>query len=359
MNDLQKIKCSLVRGGTSKGAFFLKENLPKEVSDDKTKLFELMLKVIGSPDPKQIDGIGGGTFVTSKVAIVSPSDREDIDVDYKFLQVMVSEAVVDDKPTCGNILSGVGVFALENGLVPIGDPTTKVTIYDINTGATIIQHIPTPNKIITYKGDFSIAGVLNTSAPIDINFFNIAGGKTGSYLPTGNVIDNFDGIESTCLDVSMPVVFLRAEDVGVTGYEDAPTLDGNTKLFETLFSIREQASIAMGLGSAKDSVIPKIAIIGTPKQGGDINIRYFTPANCHTAIALSAGFCLSTGCFIPGTLMHQIYPQTLKTGSFTVNIENPSGITPISVHFPHNDITSVEGATSRTARILFDGFVYI
>lgn len=354
MNDLKKIKCMLFRGGTSKGAFFLANDLPTDIKERDA----LLLKIMGSPDHKQIDGIGGAAFVTSKVAILNRSHIEGIDVDYKFVQVMVDEPIVDDKPTCGNILTAVGVFAIERGLVTIEDGVTSVNIYDINTGATITQTIQTPNRCISYKGDTSITGVPGTAAPVDMFFRNISGGKTGSYLPTKHPIDLIDGIEVTCLDVSMPIVFVRATDVGISGYETPGDLDQNKELFEKLINIREKASLIMGLGPAKGNVIPKIVVISPPQKDGDISIRYFTPLSCHPSVAVSGGFCISVGCFIEGTLMNQINPLKLAVDDFTVKIENPSGTTPISVSFPSLDISEVRGKTTRTARLLFDGEVY-
>jgi len=355
MNDLKKIKCMLLRGGTSKGAFFLTNDLP---SDLKLR-DELLLKIMGSPDPKQIDGIGGATFVTSKVAIVSRSKKEGIDIDYKFIQVMVNEPIVDDKPTCGNILSGVGVFAIERGLVNIQDGQTPVEIYDINTGATISQVIQTPNRSIQYKGNTNITGVPGTAAPIEMYFKNITGSKTGCYLPTKNPIDIIDGIEVTCLDISMPIVFVKAEDVGISGYEMPDKLDNNEVLFKKLIRIREQASLVMGLGSAIGNVIPKIVVISPPKNDGDINIRYFTPLSCHPSVAVSGGFCISVGCFIKGTLLNQINPKKFSVGNYTIKIENPAGTTPISVNFPSLDINKVCGKTIRTAALLFEGIVCV
>lgn len=355
MNDLNRIKCMMYRAGTSKGAYFLDKDLPS----NKEERHNLLLRIMGSPDIRQIDGIGGATSVTTKVAIISPSKRAGIDIDYKFIQVMVNEPIVDDKPTCGNILTAVGVFALERGLVNIEETETLVNIYDVNTGATITQTIKTPNRCITYKGDMQIAGVPGTAAPIDLFFKNITGGKTGSYLPTKNTIDIFHGVEATCLDISMPVVFVRAVDMGITGYETPEELDSNNNLFEKLELIREEASQAMGLGSCKGNVIPKIAAVSAAKFDGDMNIRYFTPTTAHPAIAVSAGFCIAVGSFIKGTLLNQINPQELTLGSHIVKIENPSGTTQVGVNFPTLDISEVEGMTTRTARLLFEGEVYV
>jgi 2-methylaconitate cis-trans-isomerase PrpF len=355
MNDLKRIKCTMYRAGTSKGAYFLENDLPKNTEER----HNLLLKIMGSPDVRQIDGIGGATSVTTKVAIISPSKREGIDVDYKFIQVMVDEPIVDDKPTCGNILTAVGVFALERGLANIEDGETTVNIYDINTGAIISQTIKTPNRYISYKGDLEIAGVPGTASPIELFFKNISGGKTGSYLPTRNSIDIFNEIEVTCLDISMPVVFARASDMGISGYETPQELDDNKELFKKLESIREEASQAMGLGSCKGNVIPKIAVISPSIKGGDINIRYFTPTTAHPAIAVSAGFCIAVGSYIKGTLLNEINNKGLKIGTHLVKIENPSGITEVGINFPSLDINEVEGMTTRTARLLFDGEVYV
>lgn len=354
MNDLKKIRCMLFRSGTSKGAYFLENDLPI----NKEERHSLLLKIMGSPDIKQIDGIGGATSVTTKIAVVSVSKREGIDLDYKFIQVGVDEPSVDDKPTCGNILSAIGSFGLERGLVNIEDGETTVNIYDVNTGAKITATVQTPNRCITYRGDTSIAGVPGTAAPINLFFQNIAGGKTGHYLPTGNKIDIFNGVEATCLDISMPVVFVRAVDMGITGYETPVELDNNRDFFEKLECIREEASHKMGLGSAKGNVIPKIAALSSAQNNGDISIRYFTPASAHQAIAVSAGFCISIGSFIEGTLLHELNPKDLKEGEYVVNIENPSGTTAVGVNFPSLDINDVQGKTVRTARLLFNGEVY-
>lgn len=355
MNDLKKIKCMLYRSGTSKGAYFLDNDLPK----DKDERANLILRIMGSPDIRQIDGIGGATSVTTKVAIVSVSKREGIDLDYKFIQPSISEMVVDDKPTCGNILTAIGVFGLERGLVSIEDGQTVVNVYDVNTGATIAQTIQTPNRTIQYHGDMSIAGVAGTAAPIEMFFQNITGGKTGHYLPTGNKFDIFNGIKTTCLDISMPVVFINAKDMEITGYETPEQLDSNRKLFENLEDIREQASHKMGLGSAKGNVIPKIAVVSPSQKDGDINIRYFTPTTAHPALAVSAGFCVATGSFIKGTLLNALNPKEFEEGDYNVKIETPSGTVDVGVNFPTKNIKDVEGKTTRTARLLFEGEVYV
>lgn len=354
-NDLKRINCTLYRSGTSKGAYFLENDLPK----DKEERHDLILKIMGSPDIRQIDGIGAATSVTTKVAIISISKREGIDLEYKFLQPSIEEAIIDDKPTCGNILTAVGAFGIERGLVNIEDGETKVTVYDINTGATITQIIQTPNRTVKYHGDFKIPGVPGTSSPIKMYFKNISGGKTGHYLPTGNVIDVFDNIEVSCLDISMPVVFVKAEDLEISGYETPSQLDANKKLFEKIESIREQASQAMGLGSCKGNVIPKFAVVSPAKEGGDINIRYFTPASAHPALAVSAGFCVSAGSFIEGTVLNQINNKKFSIGEHEVNIETPSGIISVGINFPSENIKDVEGQTTRTARLLMNGEVYI
>lgn len=357
MNDLQKYPCMLFRGGTSKGAYFLADDLPRDLGE----LRPLLLRIMGSPDPRQIDGIGGGAFVTSKVAIVNRSARPGIDVDYQFIQVMLDKPVIDDKPTCGNLLSAVGVFALERGLVDAVDGETSVRVHDINTGATVAQTIRTPGGRVRYHGDTQIAGVPGSAAPIDLDFQHIAGGKTGHHLPTGNAQDAFDGVTATCLDISMPTVFVRADDLSKTGFESTPELEADQALVARIRGIREQASRAMGLGDAGDSVIPKFALIGPPQhRDADINIRYFTPATCHPAVALSAGFCLAAGCFVDGTLMHAIARVEMNDGdAATVNIENPSGITPVSIRIPNGDIMQVSGRARRTARLLFAGDVYV
>lgn len=355
MNDLQAYPCMLFRGGTSKGAYFLADDLPRDFEARR----QLLLRIMGSPDARQIDGIGGGAFVTSKVALVSRSARPGIDVDYKFIQVMVDAPVIDDQPTCGNLLSAVGVFALERGLVAAADGETQVRVHDINTGATVLQTICTPGGRVSYQGDAQIAGVPGRAAPIDLDFQHIAGGKTGHHLPTGNARDEFAGVPATCLDISMPTVFARANDLGKTGLETAAELEADQELMARIRNIREQASVAMGLGEARAGVIPKFALISAPHNAAaDINIRYFTPATCHPAVALSAGFCLAAGCFVDGTLMRGIAGLEMSGDDAVVRIENPSGVTPVSIRMPAGDVAQVSGAARRTARLLFAGDVY-
>ena len=230
MNDLTQIPCMLFRGGTSKGVCILKEHLPSDIN----KRNALILKMMGSPHIRQIDGIGGASFTTSKVAIVSKSQKKGIDVDYKFLQVGIDKAIIDDKPTCGNIVTAIGAFSIENKLVDVQDGQTQVTIFDVNTSAKIKQIIQTPNKVISYTGDFAIAGVPGTASPIELYFTDIAGGKTGNYLSTANTTDIIDGIEVTCLDISMPTVFLNAKDLGCSGYETIKELESTAKLITKL-----------------------------------------------------------------------------------------------------------------------------
>lgn len=354
MNDLKTIPCMMYRAGTSKGAYFLDKDLPI----DTKQRHDLLLKIMGSPDIRQIDGIGGATSVTTKIAIISASKEVGMDVDYKFIQVGVDDNSVDDKPTCGNILSAVGVFALERGLANIEDNQTKVNIYDVNTGAQITQTIKTPNRCISYKGEKEIPGVPGTAAPIELFFKNITGGKTGHYLPTGNKYDTIDGIKVSCLDISMPVVFINAKDMGISGYETPKELDENRELFNKLEDIREQASRKMGLGTAKGNVIPKIAVVSPSKEDGDINIRYFTPATAHQALAVSAGFCVAAGSFIKGTILNDLNNKEFKEGSHIVKIETPSGTVDVGINFPSQNLKDLEGTTTRTARLLFKGEVY-
>lgn len=354
-NDLNRIECMIYRSGTSKGVYFLDNDLPS----DKNERHELILKIMGSPDIRQIDGIGGATTVTTKVAIVSVSKIEGIDLDYKFMQPSLDEAIVDDKPTCGNVLTAVGAFGIERGLVNVEDGETTVNVYDVNTGATIAQTIQTPNRTITYRGDFAIPGVPGTAAPLKMFFKNIAGGKTGNYLPTGNVVDEFEGVKVTCVDISMPVVFVNAEDLGITGYEKPSEIDSKREVFDKLEKIRDKASHAMGLGPCKGNVIPKFAVVSEAKEDGDINIRYFTPETAHPALAVSAGFCVAAGCFIKGTLLNTLNKQEFKTGEHIVKIETPSGTIDVGVNFPSDDIMQVEGKTTRTVRLLLSGDVLV
>ncbi|MBP8938098.1 MAG: 4-oxalomesaconate tautomerase, partial [Agrobacterium sp.] len=273
MNDLLKIPCVLMRGGTSRGPFFLASDLPRDPRHRDSAL----LSIMGSGHPLQIDGIGGGNPVTSKVAIIGPATIEGADIDYLFAQVRTDRQYVDYSPNCGNMLAAVGPFAIEAGLVAAHRHDTVVRIHNVNTGKLIEAKVPTRGNEVIYLGDASIDGVPGLAAPIALTFVDAAGAKTGRLLPTGNPLDTIDGVDVTAIDCAIPMVLMRAADLGVSGYEDPQTLSGNRNLIERMRSIRIQAGRQMGMGEVKDMVIPKPVLVAPARNGGTLSVRYFMP----------------------------------------------------------------------------------
>jgi len=346
------IPCTLMRGGTSKGPFFLASDLPADIQTRD----RVLLAAMGSPDPRQIDGVGGADPLTSKVAIVSPSSRAGIDVDYLFAQVSVDRPMVDVAPTCGNMLAGVGPFAIERGLVRPGDPITTVTIYMVNTETVAIARVPTPGGELTYAGATSIAGVPGTAAAIRIDFRDTAGSVCGALLPTGNALDQFDGIEATLIDNGMPMVVLRASDFGKSGYETPAELNSDEKLKARLEAIRILAGECMGLGDVGSKVVPKITLIAPPQAGGHVMTRTFTPHKCHAAIGVLMAVTVGTACILPRSVAHGVvHPQEGEVQ--LLSIEHPSG--EFSVEFEVEQTGGgpkvIRSSLIRTARALFRG----
>jgi len=257
MSDLVGIPVIFMRGGTSRGPYFKAEDLPQDTATRD----RVLLAAMGSPDPRQIDGLGGADTLTSKVAIVSKSTRPGVDVDYLFAQVDISKPIVDTAPSCGNMLACVAPFALETGMIPAQDGETRVMIYNVNTEARIEAVVQTPGKSIQYTGDARIDGVPGTAAPIILNFMDVVGSVSGQMLPTGNVRDVIDGIEVTCIDVAMPMIMMRATDFGLTGYESRPEINANKALFARIEPIRLEAGRRMGFGDVSDKVIPKVGLL--------------------------------------------------------------------------------------------------
>ena len=349
MAAVSGIRCMLMRGGTSKGAYFLADDLPA----DPDERDDLLLRVMGSPDPKQIDGLGGAHPLTSKVAIVSPSTEPGIDVDYLFVQVGVDTASVSLTQTCGNLLAGIGPFAVERGLVPAADDRTSVRIRLVNTGAIADAVFATPGGTVDYDGDTSIDGVPGTAGEINLE---IDGGEA-PLLPTGHVTDEIDGHAATLIDNGMPVVLLRADEFGVTGDESPEALEADTALTEAVERIRLLAGPLMGLGDVADTTVPKMFLLSPAKSGGAISTRAFIPVRVHTSIGVLMAASVAAGIRIPGAVGSDV-AGTLGNGP-TI-IEHPSGSFPSLVHVSH----SAEGgwtATStslRTARKIFDGTVF-
>lgn len=353
---LTKIPCVVMRGGTSKGPFFLSRDLPEEpdLRD------QVLLSVMGSPDLRQIDGIGGADALTSKVAMVGPPSRPDADVDYLFAQVAVERAVVDTEPTCGNILSGVGAFAIEAGLVPAREGTSMVRVRNVNTGSLIESVVQTPGGRVEYEGDTAIDGVPGKAAPVLLNFMDVVGSKTGALLPTGHLCEEIEGIEVTCIDAAMPMVIIRAKDLGKTGHESKTELDKDTALFQRMESIRRAAALRMGLGDVSKKVVPKLGLLAEPAAGGTIASRYFVPQKTHAAHAVSGAICVASCAVIEGTVADGL-GRVSRQPKQTISIEHPSGTIDVVLetrgHGPQTDV--MRAGTIRTCRRLFEGNVLI
>jgi 2-methylaconitate cis-trans-isomerase PrpF len=353
------IPCTLMRGGTSRGPYFLKTDLP----EDRETMGQVILAAVGSPDARQIDGLGGATTLTTKVVIVSKAEPgQPQQVDYLFAQPAVDRAFVDWGPTCGNMLAGVGPFAIESGLVPAEDGETRVLIRAVNTGALIEAVVQTPGRRVRYDGETAIAGVPGTAAPILLNFADAVGGATGKLMPTGNPLDRIEGVDVTCLDVCMPVVIARAKDLGKTARETAKELDADKAFMARIETIRRAASLAMGMGDAEGRVIPKFAMLAEPAtQGGSVLARYFTPLACHEAMAVTGGICIASACKLPGTVAEGIARVTAAEREEVV-IEHPTGSMEAVISMARaadGSPTIAAGGTLRTARRIMRGEVYV
>ena len=341
-----------MRGGTSKGGYFLADELPADTSHRDAFLLEIM----GSPDPRQIDGMGGADPLTSKVAVVSPSTREGVDVDYLFLQVFVDQAIVTDAQNCGNLLAGVGPFAIERGLVPAAEGETTVTIHMVNTGQTAVARIRTPGGKVAYAGDARIDGVPGTASPVYVTFKDTAGSSCGALLPTGNTVDVIDGVEVTCIDNGMPTVVMRAADMGIRGDESREELEADTALKSRLESIRLQAGPLMNLGDVSDKSVPKMTMVSAPRSGGAVSTRTFIPHRCHASIGVLGAVSVATACLLPDSPAAELTdapPGVAKE----MRIEQPSGETTVQLEFDASGTLS-SAALLRTARKLFDGTVF-
>ncbi len=345
-----------MRGGTSRGPYLHRGALP----EDRDTLARVLVSMIGSGHPQNIDGIGGGVAVTTKVAMLSASDDDWADVDYFFAQVSVEDGLVDFKPTCGNILVGVGPAAIEMGLIaPTGD-LTEVKIRAVNTGARVISRVQTRDGAVVYDGDAAIDGVPGTAAPIELLFMDVVGGATGSMFPTGNRIDVIDGIEVSCVDVAMPMVIARAADFGLTGYETAAELDENRAFYDRMEPIRIKAGEMMGMGDVSKSVAPKFGLVAPAKDGGSAATRYFMPWNCHPSLAVTGSQCLSACLLCPDTVAHGILPRDMPSPA-QLSLEHPMGQLHVVVEHgtAGNDFDLISAGLVRTARKLAAGEVFV
>lgn len=344
------IRCLWMRGGTSKGAYFLASDLPAEPKERDA----LLLRIMGSPDPRQIDGIGGADPLTSKVAILSPSRRADADVDYLFLQVFVDQPTVSDAQGCGNILAGVGPAAIERGLVAAKGDETPVRIFMANTGEVALARIKTPGKRVEYSGETRIDGVPGGHAAVPLMFRNIAGSMTGALLPTGNASDVIEGIQVTLIDNGMPCVIMRAADLGVTGRETREALDADTSLRTRIEAIRLKAGPLMNLGDVAKKSVPKMTLVSAPLSGGTISTRSFIPHRCHATIGVFAAVTVATACVLPGSAAAELAAEPSNGRCL---IEHPTGA--MEVLIERNPSGAVTGAgILSTARKLFDGYVF-
>jgi 4-oxalomesaconate tautomerase len=350
------IPCMLMRGGTSKGAYFLLDDLPQ----DEAVRDRVLLRVMGSPDKVQIDGLGGADPLTSKVAIVNKSTREGVDVDYLFAQVVVDEARVDFGQNCGNLLAAVGPFAIERGLVEARNGITTVSIYMVNTGQIAVAEVSTPDGRVSYDGDARIDGVPGTASAVPIEFKDTAGSTCGALLPTGNVCDEIDGVQVTCIDNGMPVVLLRAADFGITGYESREELEANAGMKARVEAIRLKVGPMMKLGDVAQRTVPKMTLIAAPREGGAVCTRTLIPHRVHASIGVLGAVSVATAAVLPGSVADglAVVPEGLSrrlviehpTGEFTVQLSKDTMEAPDA---------SARAALLRTARLIMHGLVQI
>ncbi len=350
------IPCVYMRGGTSKGPFFFAEDLPT----DPARRDAVLLAVMGSPDRRQIDGLGGADSLTSKVAIVSRSPRPDADVDYLFAQVRIETSEVDTAPNCGNMLAAVGPFSIERGLVAAEDGETVVRVFNVNTGSIVHVTVQTPGRSISIDGEATIDGVPGHHAPIALNFVQAVGSKTGLLLPTGSVRDTIEGIEVSCVDLATPMVIARARDFGKSGSESREELNADRDLLARIETVRVAAARRMGMGDVTGKVVPKFCLVAPPRAGGTITSRYFVPDSCHAAHAVTGALCLSAACGLPGSVADGV--ADLPAGPRRrIVIEHPSGTIATEFELAGSLESPVirRAALVRTARKIMEGTVYV
>ncbi len=342
----------MFRGGSSKGIYFKASDLP----DDPAGRDQVLLDIVGR-DSRQIDGLGGANPLTSKVGIVSPSEHKDSDVDYLFVQVVVGENRVDTTPNCGNILAGIGAFALESGMLPITGDQTSVRVYMVNSGNRCELTMHTPGGRVSYRGETKIDGVPGTAAPVICAYEDISGSACGSLLPTGNTCDVIDGVPVTCVDNGMPVVVIAADSLGKTGDESCQALMADAEFRARLESIRLAAGPLMNLGDVSHAVVPKMTLISRPREGGCVNTRSFIPHNCHAAIGVLGAVSVATACLLPGSVAEGIavVPEGQKK---RLSIEHPSG--EVSIELSSDDNGQItRAALLRTTRLIGRGEVFV
>jgi 4-oxalomesaconate tautomerase len=354
---LSAIPCTLMRGGTSKALYFHAADLPQsaQVRD------AVLLAAMGSPDPRQIDGVGGAHPLTSKVAVIGPSKRRDADVDYLFLQVVVGKPDVSDSQNCGNILAGVGPWAIENGLVRIVGATTPVRIHMVNTASIAVAYVSTPDGGVEYEGDARIDGVPGSAAAIPIDFLDVAGSSCGSLLPTGSPVDRIEEVEVTCIDNGMPVVVLRASDFGKRGDESPEELEADKALTQKIERIRLDVGPKMNLGDVTKKTVPKMCLVSPARHGGVIHTRSFIPHRVHEAIGVLGAVSVATACLIPGSVAAQVATTVPRSGAQRLEIEHPTGFFTVEmdINVIGSEVTVHRAALLRTARKLMQGQVFV
>ncbi len=342
-----------MRGGTSKGLYFSATDLPQDEALRNT----VLLAILGSPDARQIDGMGGAHPLTSKVAVLSAPSRADADIDYLFLQVAIDSGNVTTAQNCGNILAGVGPWAIENGYVNPARAVTQVRIHMCNSSSLAVAAVQTPGGVVSYCGEANIDGVPGSAAPITIDFLDVAGSSCGALLPTGSVRDREQGIDISCVDNGMPVVLLRAADVGKTGYETPAELEADTALTAILESIRLAVGERMNLGDVSKKSVPKMCLLAPPAINGAIATRTFIPHRVHEAIGVLGAVTVATACLIPGSVAQGI---AVVENVCSLKIEHPSGFFTVSMDVEQdgNLIKVNRSALLRTARKLMQGDVF-
>ena len=351
------IDCQIYRGGTSKAAFFRAADLP----DDRLERDSLLLRALGSPDPRQIDGIGGAHPLTSKVAVIGPSSRADADVDYLFLQIFPDRPVVSDAQNCGNILAAVGPYAIENGLVPpAAGGVTPVRVHLVNSASVAVTHVRTENGQVVVEGDARIDGVPGSAAPIPIDFLDVAGSTCGALLPTGQGQDVINGVPVTLIDNGMPVILIRALDLGLTGTEAPAALEADKELSARIEAIRLLAGPMMRLGDVRDQSVPKITLLSPATNGGTVSTRTYIPHRVHEAIGVFGAISVATACVLPGTVAASLLPPT-GPGTVDLDIEHPTGFLTVRMELAGQGpaMTVVRSGLLRTARRLMAGQVFV
>lgn len=354
---MRAIPATLMRGGTSKGLVFDARHLPT----DRAARDRVLLAAMGSPDPRQIDGVGGAHPLTSKVAVVGGPTRDDADVDYLFLQVVVDKDEVGDSQNCGNMLAAVGPWAIEQGLVPVAGDVTPVRIHMVNTASVAVAHVPTPRGAVEYAGDARIDGVPGTAAAISLDFLDVAGSSCGALFPTGAVRDRVDGLEVTCIDNGMPVVLLKAADLGLAGGETPERIEGDAALRARVERIRLALGPRMRLGDVAGKTVPKMSLISPARRGGALDTRTFIPHRVHEAIGVLGAVSVATACVTPGSVAAEVAALTPRSGLQRLDIEHPTGFFTVEIdaELSPEGVHIRRSALLRTARKLMSGEVFV